>query len=230
MSGDLHCVEVDGSERKEVQRIRHQLLSDEFVDDRLAKRANVERVAAGEMLDAPRELRRTHRVDTADGNLTFRPHDGAAADRTRRRHGKGLLRARALLGNDGINRRNDIPRLHQPHVVSDPDVLPRDLVRIVQRRTRDHGPRQLRRLQFRDWRQNARPPHLHGDRLDDRLRPLGRILVGARPSRAVCRRAENVVELPLVNLDDSAVDFELERMPPLLQLVNCRKDLVHRLA
>ena len=95
-------------------------------------------------------------------------------------------------------------------MVADPDVLARNLVGVVEGRAGDDRPSERNGLQLRDRRQNAGAPNLHRDRLDSRLRALGRIFVGARPARAVSGRAEDFVEPALVYLDDGAVDLEAE--------------------
>ena len=161
MPRDLQRVKVNRPHREEIQRIADELLSDKRVHNRLAKRTDVECVATCEMLDPPRKLRGTHRVHAAHRDFAFLADDLAAADGTCSRHLEDPLLARPLFRNDRINRRDDVPRLHEPHVVADPDVLPRDLVRIVERRPRDHGPRELRRLEFGDRREDSRTPHLH---------------------------------------------------------------------
>ena len=115
-------------------------------------------------------------------------------------------------------------------MVADPDVLARNLVGVVEGRAGDDRPSERNGLQLRDRRQNAGAPNLHRDRLDSRLRALGRIFVGARPARAVSGRAEDFVEPALVYLDDGAVDLEAEGVAEGLQLVDCSEHLVHRLA
>ena len=114
-------------------------------------------------------------------------------------------------------------------MVADADVLPGDLVGVVERRPRDGRARELRRPQFRDRRQDARAPDLDGDRLDDRLRALRLVLVGARPAGTVRRRAQDAVKSAFVDLDDGAVDLEAEGMPQRQELVDRRIHLVQRL-
>ena len=115
-------------------------------------------------------------------------------------------------------------------MVANANVLTRNLVGIVQGRAGDYRASERNGLQLRDRRQNAGAPNLHRDRLDSRLRALGRIFVCARPTRAVSGRAEDFVELALVNLDDGAVDLEAEGVAKRLKFVDRSKHLVYRLA
>ena len=217
-------------EREEIEGVGDPALLHERIHRRLAQRPDVQRVARGEMLHTPPQLRRTARVHAPQRHLLRETFHLAAADRTGGRHLEHLLRARALFRDRRFDRGDHVPRLHEPHMVADADILPRDLVGIVQRRAGDRRSRQLHRTQLGDRRQHARPTDLHGDALQHRLRALGRVLVGARPPRTVRRRPERRIEIAFVQLHDRAVDLEAEGMPPRLKFVNRRKDLLHRRA
>ena len=211
---------------EEVQRILHDALLDKHIRNASAQRLHIERVARAEMLETALELGGTGGIDAARRHFALQPLDRSAADGTDRRHLKDLLGARALFGDDGINRRNDIAGLDEPDVVADTDVLTDDLVGVVQRRTGNRGTREVRRTELGNRRQDARAPDLDGNRLDDRLRTLGRVLVGTRPAGTVRGRSEDIVEPTLVDLDDRAVDFKAKGMSKLLKLVNRRRHLL----
>ena len=115
-------------------------------------------------------------------------------------------------------------------MVADADVLPRDLVGVVESRAGYHGPRERNGLQLRDGREDPGAPHLDRYRLDRGLRALRGVLVGACPARTVRSRAEDRVEPALVDLHDRAVDLEAEGVAERLQLVYRREDLLDRLA
>ena len=152
------------------------------------------------------ELRGTRRVYAARRDFAFKTRNSAAADWTRRRHCKNDFRACALFGNRRFYCRNYIARLYEPYVVANANVLTRNLVGIVQGRAGDYRACERNRLQFRNRRKDARSTNLNGNRLDSRFCALGRVLVCARPTRTVGSRAEDIVELALVDLDDGAVD------------------------
>ena len=223
---DIKLAKLRKIEREEIQRIGHDSLLHEHVRDASAQRLHIERVARAEMLKPSLQLRRAGRIDAPCRHLALQSFDRTTADGTDRRHLKDLLGARALFGDDGVNRRNDIAGLDEPDVVADTDVLTDDLVGVVQRRTGNRGTREVRRTELGNRRQDARAPDLDGNRLDDRLRTLGRVLVGTRPAGTVRGRSEDIVEPTLVDLDDRAVDFKAKGMSKLLKLVNRRKHLL----
>ena len=182
------------------------------------------------MLEPAAELRGARRIYASRRDFAFEAHHLASADGTCGRHLEDLLGAGALLGDGRLDRGDDVAGLHEPDAVADADVLARDLVRIVERRTRDDGSGELDRLQFRDGSEDSGASDLDGDRLERRLRALGRVLVGARPARSVGGRAEDVVEPALVDLDDGAVDLETEGVAHPLELVDRGEDILDGLA
>ena len=195
-----------------------------------AERLEVERVAAREVLEAAAELRGARGVDAPRRDLAIETRDGSAAHRALRRHAEDLLRPCALLGNRRLYRGDHVSRLDEPDMVADPDVLPRDLVGVVERRAGYHGPRERNGLKLRDGREDPGAPDLDRYRLDGGLSALGRVLVGAGPARTVRGRAEDRIEPALVDLHDRAVDLEAESVAERLQLVYRSEDLLDRLA
>src|SRR4029453_2735244 len=119
------------------------------------------------------------RAVVADRSLV--PDDRGPADGTRGRHVVLALVARPLLRQRSHDFRDDVARFLQDHVVADPDVLPADLVEVVERGPGDGRSRDLRRREMRDRRQGPGPSDVRHDVLDDRLDLLRRELVGARP-------------------------------------------------
>ena len=55
---------------------------------------------------------------------------------------------------------------------------------------------------------------------------FGWVLVGDRPARRARRRAELVLNCPLVQLHDDAVDLVLDRMPALAEVLDIGPDLI----
>jgi len=126
-------------ERKEVERVLHQLLRHKRFGDFAADGADVERVARGKMLQAADALRRAGRVDAAVGDLFRLTRHRAAAFWAGLGHREGALLAAALLGQHAFDRGDHVTGLDDPDAVAHADVLACDLVGIVQRGARDFG-------------------------------------------------------------------------------------------
>ena len=116
-------------------------------------------------------------------------------------------------GRDGLDDlRDDVAGPLDKHRVADAQILPADLVLVVQGRTPDHGAGDLH------WREQGhrgdRPgaAHLELDRFDDRGRLHRRELPGDRPARRPGGRTEALLESELVDLDHHAVDVVVEFM------------------
>ncbi len=90
-------------------------------------------------------------------------------------------------------------------MIADPDVLPADLVDVMERRPGDGRAGDLRRPQVRDRRQGSGAPDIRDDVLEDGLDLLRRELVGDRPARRPADHPEPLLLVEPVDLDDHAV-------------------------
>ena len=102
------------------------------------------------------------------------------------------------------------------HRVALADVLPPDLVLVVQRRVRDRDAAHEHGLEDGERRDLPGAAGVDLDRLQQRGPLLRRELVGDRPPGSVARRAEPSLELRVVDLDHGAVDLPVEGVPLLL--------------
>ena len=143
------------------------------------------------------------RAVVAHGTLVA--HDRRRAHRTDGRHLVFALVARALAREGANDLRDDVAGLLEHDVVPDPDVLPSDLVEVVERRPRDRRAGDLGRLQVGDRRQRSGPADVRDDVLDDGLDLLGRELEGDRPARGTAHHAEPLLLIESIDLDDDAV-------------------------
>jgi hypothetical protein len=101
--------------------------------------------------------------------------------------------------------RNDVSGFLQHDGVADPDVLPADLIEVVERRSRDRRAGDLDGRQVGDRRHRAGPTDVHNDVLEVRLDLLRRELVGNRPTRSPGDHPESLLLIECVDLHDDAV-------------------------
>ena len=138
----------------------------EQLDPLFAQPLNVEGIARGKMTQP------LHRLGGADEpagaaprHLALFAHGVAAAFRAALRKHEGLGVLWPLFHDDADDLRDHVARALHDHRVTDPNVLARDLVLIVERRARDCDAPDMNRLEFRHRRQRASPPDLNRDRL-----------------------------------------------------------------
>ena len=137
-------------------------------------------------------------------------------------HRFGWLRRRrpvAALGH--VRRRREHLRDHvagaqHDHLLAVADVLAREVLLVVERRQLDRHAADVDRLEHRVRVQIAELPGIPADLLERRDRGRRRELPRDRPPRLASDHAEPALELDLVDLDDDAVDLELERSAALL--------------
>ena len=104
------------------------------------------------------------RAVVADGTVVA--NDRGPADRARDRHLVLALGASPTLEDRPDDLRNDIARLLEDDGVADQNVLPPDLVEVVERRPRDRRPRDLDRPEVGHGRQRPGPADVrHGGNL-----------------------------------------------------------------
>ena len=165
-----------------------------------------------------------HFVNTASsGLIVFVPQNGHFAG------GRGRRRAALLL--DDVRRRRDDLRDHvagaqHDHLLARPDVLAREVLLVVQRRHADAHAADDHRLEHGVGAHVAEladvPHHLLQSRHGGRRRELP----GDRPARVAPDRAEPALQRQVVDLDDDAVDLEVELAAALLPLQALRDHLV----
>src|SRR6185312_3579890 len=163
----------------------------QLFDALLAETVDIEGVAADEMLEA---LDRLGRADEAAGAAAH-DHallaDGVAvADRAAVGEGERLAAARALLRHHRDHLRDDVAGALDDDMIALADVLAGDLVLVVQGGAADDDAADGDWLQLGHRGQRAGAADLDRDRAQDRLRLLGRELVGERPARRAAHHAE----------------------------------------
>ena len=104
--------------------------------------------------------------------------------------------------------RDNVPGALDHDPITDADVLALDLVLIVERRVRDGDATDPDRIESRDRRERAGAADLELDRLEGRLRLLGRELEGDRPARRAGEGAEAFLLVESVDLEHGPVDLD----------------------
>src|SRR5215471_4409313 len=107
--------------------------------------------------------RRAGGVDAARRYLALLADDGVAADRAARRHRERRRAGRALLEQHANDLRDHVAALLDDDRVADADVLPREVLVVVERRALDRRARELDRVEGRDRRQRAGAADLDAD-------------------------------------------------------------------
>ena len=190
--GDLAvAVELGELLRREPVQVRHRpekALVPELPHELLADALDVHRGLhpVDERLEA---TRRARPVRAAVHDLALRLHDLRAAERAVLRHPE-RPRARRVREHGTDHLRDHVAGALDDHGVSLADVLPPDVVLVVERRARDRHPADLHGLELRPGVQGARATdpdvHLQELRLGSHRRPLER----ARPARTPMKSSQ----------------------------------------
>ena len=169
------------------------------------------------MLEAFHRLRRAdeppraaaHHIGLA-GFLVDLAQRRRAADRADVRELIGLAVLGPLLQANFEDLRNDVARPLHDDGVADADVLPRDLVLVVERGVRNDDAADGHRFQPRNGRQRAGAPDVDFNGEHRGRRALGGELVRGRPAGAARDEAEPLLQGEVVDLVDDAVDVVAE--------------------
>src|SRR5262245_25016120 len=212
----------------EIGEVPDEPFLDQLLDQLLAEALDVHCTAGAEEADRLPELRRAREPDAAVGDLALRAHDVGAADRTGRRHPEAPLVPRTPFGHDLHDVGDDVARALEQDRVPDADVLPLDLVHVVERRVPHRDPAHLDRLELRHRREDAGAADGGNDVHDPRRRLARLELERDRPARRARDLAEPALQLEVVHLDDQPVDLVAEAVARRLELVEEREDVVER--
>ena len=184
-----------------------------------AEPLDVEGVAGDEMAQP---FQRLSRADQAAGaaphRLALFPHRVAAALRTDIGWSERLAIVRPLLLDHADDLRNHIAGALHHHGVAGADVLARNLVLVVERRAGNGDAADVHRLKLCDRSQRPGAPDRDRDAVEHGLGLLGRELVGDGPAWRAAGGAETLLPIETVDLEDDAVDLEVERGPRGLDL------------
>ena len=131
----------------------------------------------------------------------------------------------AILDDRADDLRDDVAGPLHDDVVAGADVLAVDVVLVVQRGPLHGDAADEDRLEHGERREDAGAAHVDLDGAQPRRGRGGGELVGDRPARVVGHRAERLLQLERVDLDDHAVDVEVEVGAARLPLRAARRDL-----
>src|SRR2546422_692327 len=220
---------VDGESVK-VGEVFHQPPVDELLDDLLAEVLDVHRAARAAMTQPLLELGRAAAVHAPPVRFALGT-EGDAATRGAARGKCEDLGAGGALGGDDLDDVGDhVAGALDEDRVADADVLPTDLVLVVQAHVADHDAGQLHGLELRDGREDAGLADADLDRLDHRGRLTRGELERDRPARVVGGGAEAPLVLERVDLDDDAVGVVAEVVAKVLEPLAVGDHGVERLA
>ena len=197
---------------------QRDLLLAEPVDVHRARRS-------GQQLERrPGQARFGQIVKTESSGLTV-----GVSQTGQRSGGVRLRRAVGALGH--VRRRRDHLRDHvagaqHDHLLADAQVLAREVLLVVQRRLLDGDAADVDRLEHRVGVQVSELAGVPADVEQRRDGGRRRELPGDRPARLAADDTEPALQLEVVDLDDDAVDLEVERAAPLLPALALGDDRV----
>src|SRR5207248_121754 len=169
---------------------------------------DVHRLAGGEVADAATPLRGAGDTDAAPVRFPLR------ALRVRAAYGAAVRKlvcrqiAPSRLGHHANDFRDNVAGPLNDHLVTDADVLPSDLILVMERGPGYHHPRHLDRFHDRYRRQLARAANLDDDVQNTRRGLLRGVLIGERPARASGDAAQLGLSRRGIDLDHDAIGVE----------------------
>ena len=140
-------------------------------------------------------------------------HDHRVAERAALRHAP-RLRSGLVLARRPDDLRDHVAGALHDHEVALADVLPRDVLLVVECRARHGDAADVHWLELGERSEHARPPHPNMDPHQPRRRGGRRPLVRAREAGAAVERAQRLLLSERVDLDHDAVDLVVELGAP----------------
>ena len=179
------------------------------------------------MLESALQPCRTRDIlTTPDGLLFFAVQVAAALADTSWASPTAVSPAGRLLRIGPDDARNDIAGFLDDHGVAGADVLPGDVVGVVQRGHRDRGAADEDRLEHGKRRHRSRASDIDRDLLEARRLLFGRKFERDGPARELAGGAELAPAFERVNLDDDAIGVEAEAAPLVCPLAAERDERV----
>ena len=191
-------------------------------NDRLAQTGDIHGGTARKILDPAAHLSGASGIGTPHCHLPLLAGHGGRADGTVLGHVEDFFGTVAFLRQHLHDRRDDIACLLDEDPVTDPQILARDLLLIVEGRTGDRAAGDSDRLEFGHRREYAAAADLDGD-VEEAGRCLLRlVLVGDGPPGGLARGTEPRVLGDEIGLDDGAVGLEREASADLPEFADRR--------
>ena len=229
LADPLEFDELLDGQRVQVGRVVHQTGRRELLDHLFAEALDVHRPARGEVGDLLVALGRAVGRHTAGVGLPLGPHERRAAHRAVGGEHPGLGSLGAVDDHRSDDLGDHVAGLAHDDRVAGADVLHLHLVLVVQGRHAHGRPPDEHRIEDGERSGAAGAPDRHLDREQGGRAFLRRELVGDRPARRPRREPEHLALRPVVDLDDHAVDLEVELVSTLLPVEAVLGDRVDRL-
>ncbi len=204
----LKTCQLDGIEAEEIGGSLHQSLVYQLLDNLVAKAVHIHGATGGEVLDRLLTLRLAEQATGAAGNrLAFQPFYRRATHRALGREENFPRINRALCLYHGHDLRDHVPCPAHDHGITDHDAKALDLVGVVQSGVGDSHAADKHRFELGHRRHGASTANLKLDILKQSHLFLRRELVGGRPARGTCHKAELLLQSDGIHLVDHAVDL-----------------------
>ena len=191
----------------QVGYVLNQALADQDVAPLLAQAIYIHGAFADEVLEKLEKLDRARGVGAAVHGLRLRLDHLGATNRAPLRHLKHFLLAGAPFHNGADHLGNHVPGPFNNHPVADADILPVDVLFIVEGRLSHGGAADHHRLENGVGVEAAGAPHVDAyvQQAADRL--LRREFVGDGPSGLPAHHAQLLLQSEGVYLDHHAINF-----------------------
>ena len=211
----LQALEVLDRQPEEVATALHQPALEKLLQDVPAGALDVHAAAPREMRELLGHPGRTGeiRAVVADGALVL--DDRRSTDRAGIGHLELAFSTGPALGDRPDDLGDHVARLLEDHPVPDPQILPADLIDVVERRPGDGRAGHLDRAQVRNRRHRPGSSDVRDDVLEHGLDLLRRELEGDRPARRTRDHPEALLLVDPVDLHHDAIRLVRQVVPPL---------------
>ncbi len=204
----LKTCQLDGIEAEQISGSLHQPLVYQLLDNLVAKAVHIHGATGGKVLDRLLALRLAEQAAGAAGNgLSFQPLYCRATHRALGREENFPRINRALCLYHGHDLRDHVSCPAHDHGIADHYAKALDLVGVVQSGIGDSHAADKHRFELGHRRHGASTTNLKLDILKQGHLLLRRELVGGRPARRACHKAELLLQSDGIHLVDHAVDL-----------------------
>ena len=204
----------------------HESLGHQRADGFGAQAANVQGVTRAKVLNGALELRPTSQTIRAAIERPLANNRYVAYGAAHRHLERPMAACAVTAAYTFDDFRNDIARSDNPHDVADAKVLARNLLTVVERRSRHGHAADLHRPEDGHWCEDAGPADLHDDVLNRGLLLSRRELEGQRPPRVTRGRLQTLAQRERVHFQHDPVNFVFEGLATFCHLPVIVKDVV----
>ena len=195
-------------------------------DRRFSKALDIHCIAADKVQDVVLHLCGASRILTLHIRRICFTYSMGATNRAYIRNHIGLRILRTFVRHHCFDARYDLPRFVDENRVAETHIQTVDIILVVQGRSLDACTAELHGIEHCRGRNAPCPSDGQLNIAENRLLFLGRIFVGNRPARCLCRCAELLTLGKVIDLDDGTVDVVGKFPAPCTNRRNCVPDLI----